>query len=308
MNAGYSFAVATFWALTGTSVLADDLPFGADALRHLAKEAQVVVHITQPHRLSIAKVEPNTLYGVNYSLYEVKVVDALRGSVAPGQELQIAFPLSVDVASVDDLSNAIVFLTKPSADLRKSSNLPPDQNVYLVVSGRYGAVAAQSTVRKQAIERYLGAQSNAQVPLADAAVGQGVLGWTQQYVGSDDKFLQRSAVIDLYAERGRPEAVRQLHDALKSDVVSASVKQTAIAALESIGTVSVLSPLKDAAENKQWDIAVRKAAVKATGNLPGGDAQLKRWIVANDPVLAPAARSTIEAVAKRKAIDATRIQ
>jgi HEAT repeat protein len=101
-------------------------------------------------------------------------------------------------------------------------------------------------------------------------------------------------VIDLYAERNRPEAIGQLVAAVKSDRVLPSVKESAVTALAASGNPAAIQPLRETAENTKLQTRLRESAVKAMLVLPGGDLELKRWSVSKDAVLAPAANSVLK--------------
>lgn len=273
--------------LRASTAAADDIAFGADSLPHLVKNAQLIITADEPKRLQSdpAKSSLDDPTHARYALYSVKVSNVQKGSVDIGSEIRVAFPESLNVRKLEEMSNSILFL-RPFADRDlKITNLPEDQLTYLVVSGRYGAVGASQANRAVAIRDYLA---------ASAAGDEGVLRWTQTHVSSADPFIQRSAVVDLYFKRDLPKAIEQLTGVLKSVSVLPENKTTAINALQASGTVAAIQPLRDLAEDRLTPVSVRQSAVKAFSDLPGGKSVLQTWSSSSDKVLAPAAKSAIQ--------------
>ena len=156
------------------------------------------------------------------------------------------------------------------------------------MSGRQGVVDASVPNRVDAVDAYIN------VRRAEAVPGEKVLTWTEGNVDSPDPFLQRSAVVDLYFERQRPEAVPQLGRALRSDTVLPEVKRSAIDALEASKSPEAVRPLKEIAENKKVQPTIREEAVKAVEELPGGEQQLRQWSKSKDPIISPAASDVLK--------------
>jgi hypothetical protein len=277
-----------FIAFYGCSqaVFADDVPFGADALGPLSKTATDVVVAVQPRRLAGQDVADDDVPRARYSAYAVKVDEVILGSLEWGAEIKVAIPESIDVARVDELSGAFLFIKRFAPDQLRQTNVAVD-DAYLVVSGRYGVVDAAVPDRKAAVQAYLGSVR------PNAARSENVLSWTSQYLQSSDPFLQHSAVVDLYFERKSSRAVQQLDEALRSTETLPASKQTAIEALGASKAPEAATALKDLAENNREHTSLRKQAVKAFGHLPGGEQQLLLWSGSGDRVLSPAAMEAL---------------
>jgi hypothetical protein len=272
---------------------ADDLPFGADALRHLTNESKAVIRAADPRRLASDAARTDDPSLTPYATYSVRVAEVLKAEFPVKSDIRIALPEAFNVRSVNQLENAILFVRPFSEDDIKQSNIPPGGDVYLVVSGRYGAVDAAPANRKVAIQEYLESTRSPDAVLSEAIRGERTLTWTERHLDSADTFLQRSAIIDLFYERSRPRALEQLGRAVRSESVLPNLKNTAIQALEASGAAAAAQPLREIAEDEKVQKRLRESAVKAFQSLPGGADQLRRWSEAGDDVLSPAARSTI---------------
>lgn len=288
------FLLTAFAMMLAGAVAADDLPFGADALRHLTSRSEAVIRATEPRRLASETAATENPSRAKFSVYSVRVEEALKGDLATGNEIQVALPAGFDVQRPEQLANSLLFLRQLSVEDVQRSNIPPGQKVYLVVSGRYGAVNANVPNRKEAVRAYM------ETTRSETVRSERVLSWTEQHLKSEDPFLQRSAVIDLYYERGQPKAVEQLGDALRSETVLPAVKGTAIKALEETKNPAAAASLREVAENDKVQRALRQSAVKALGTLPGGEEQLRRWSAGGDQVLAPAAQGAIRSLQIRQ--------
>lgn len=269
---------------------ADDVSFGADALRRLSEDSEAIVTANEPRRLETdpAKSGIDDPERSLYALYAVKVESVLKGALDAGQEIRVAFPESLNIRRIEDLSDSILFLRRFSQEDVKLTNLPDSGETFIAVSGRHGAVSGADPNRKVAVSEYIGAMR------PEAASGERVLGWTERHINSKDPFIQRSAVIDLYFERKQPEAVRQLGNAVRSEAVLPGNKITAIEALETTKSPAAVAPLREIAEDQRVPAKVRQSAVKAFQSLPGGEEVLRNWRDGADRTLAPAAKSTIE--------------
>jgi hypothetical protein len=282
-----AFVLAAFLIGLGVAT-GDDLPFGGDTLGYLTAASEAVVRATSPRRLASDPVDPKDPSRARFVVYVVKVTEVLKGAPAAGRDLRVAIPQSFDVSRIDDLSDVILFLKKATDKDLRYTNIGSNQDVYFVISGRLGAVPASSADRKDAITSYL------RLKPGDVVADGGLLSWTERYVGSTDSFLQRSAVIGLYSQRKRPEAIKQLGNVVNLDSVDPALKRIAIMALQSSNNVAAVSALKEVAENAKQNAEVRQDAVKAVNTLPGGSELVQSWSKTNDPVLGPAARIAIE--------------
>ena len=275
------------------SSYANDIPFAADALRHLSQESQYIVKAGEPVRLSSEAVSLDDPTRVPYALYYVRVQEVLKGDMAVESKIRVALPESLNVRRVNELEDTILFVRQFSADDLEQTNIPVGDPAYFVVGGRYGVVDARPDNRIEAITEYIGSTRS------EAVRGETVLTWTEKYLNSPDPFLQHSAVIDLFYERSRPRALEQLGAALRSNVVLPNVKQTAIQALGASGAAAAAQLLREIAEDEKVQRRLREAAVKAFQNVPGGSDQLLRWSEMGHTVLSPAAQSTIRALQER---------
>jgi hypothetical protein len=280
---------------------ADDLPYGQEGIRHLASNAELIVRATQPQQLESDPVEKRDPFRLTYSIYSIKVVEVLKGDVPKGQALTIAIARSADVSHIADLSDTFLFLRRPSPTTLAKSNIASRQDVWIVNSGKFGAVYAKSPEREKAITKRL--EMNAKTALGDAAQKEkAVLEWTSNYLESGDPFLQRSALIDLYEERKSPDALNQLSKAIKSDIVTKEAKQTAIAALEARRDSQSLEILRWSVDRGQLTEPLKAAAVKAYGASPEALPQLKRWAASSDKTISSAAKLSLEGAVSKAAI------
>jgi hypothetical protein len=284
-------AIAGLILLTGLTIAApaysDDLPFGADALRQLSTQATAVVRSSQPSRQGSDSARADDPTRAKYAVFSVAVAEVLKGDLTVGASIRIAFPESLVIQDLDQLKDAILFL-RPFTDVDTAqSNIPQNGTVYLVISGRYGAVDSAPPNRAEAIKQYLGSTSN------DAIRSETVLSWTDRYIKDPDPFLQRSAVVELYHERGQARALDQLSTALKSDAVLPASKSIAIDALKENATAAAAQQLRDVAEDDKTHRTLRERAIKAVGAMPGGRNQLQQWSSSPDQVLSGTANSTI---------------
>jgi hypothetical protein len=153
-------------------------------------------------------------------------------------------------------------------------------------------VPATTAERSTEIQRYVDAKKT------DADSASAVLAWTERNMSSGDTFLQESAAIDLYAHRSSPQALAQLIKTAKSDQLNSNVQQTVILALERSRDSAAVPALKWLAENTRQAPDVRRAAVRAIGNLPNSEVLLKEWSLGTDRLLAPAAKTVSKDRAK----------
>lgn len=282
-------AIAGLILLTGLTVglpaYSDDLPFGADALRELTTQASAVVRASQPSRLAADSADDASR--AKYALFSVTVAEVLKGDLAVGTSIRIAFPESLTIQNVNQLKDAILFV-RPFREVDMAqTNIPQGGTAYLVISGRYGAVDSAPANRKEAIKQYLDSTSN------DAIRSETVLSWTDQYIKDSDPFLQRSAVVDLYHERSQAKALEQLSNAVKSDAVLPASKAVAIDALKENSTDAAVQQLRGVAEDDKTQRALRERAIKAVGAMPGGRNQLQQWSTSPDQLLSGTASSAI---------------
>jgi hypothetical protein len=262
--------------ITAGPVKSDDLPFGADALRQLSTEATLVVRASQPGRQGSDSASADDPSRAKYAVFSITVAEILKGDTKLGAAIRIAFPESLTVQNISQLDNAILFLRPFKEANLKRSNIPDGGPVFIVISGRYGAIDGAPSNRKAAIKQYLDK-------------GDSVLSWTDQYLNSADAFLQRSAIVDLYYERDQAEALRQLSAAVKSEAVLPSLKPVVIDALQESSAPNATQPLRDLAEDAKTQRSLRERAVKAVGQMPGGQDQLQQWRGSTDQVLSGAA-------------------
>ncbi len=103
-----ALAAATFLCslCAAAPAQSDDVPFGADALRLLSEDSEAVVTVDEPRRLEAdpAKSDLDDPTRANYALYGVKIESVLKGDVEEGQEIRVAFPESLNVRRIEDLS------------------------------------------------------------------------------------------------------------------------------------------------------------------------------------------------------------
>src|SRR4051812_32555162 len=98
-------------ALTiGGTANADDVPFGADALRHLSTEASAIARASQPSRQRSEDVQPDDPSRAKYAVFAVTAAEVLKGDLPAGASIRIAFPESLSIQNISQLDNAILFL------------------------------------------------------------------------------------------------------------------------------------------------------------------------------------------------------
>jgi hypothetical protein len=264
---------------------ADDIPFAADALRTLTIDAEAVIRATQPRRLASDSTDDPSR--ANYAVYSVKVDNVLKGDLSSGDEIRVALSEGFNVKRVSDLDNAILFLRRLSVESLTQSNIPSGSDVYIVISGRYGAVDARPDNRQEAVQDYIDSTRQ------EAVRGERVLSWTEKHIHSPDPFLQKSAMVDLYYERSNARALAQLGDVVRSPHASTDAKNFAIRSLQASGSASAVQPLREIAEDPTAQSTLRESAVKAFQTLPGGIEQLREWSNRGDRIVSPAAAAAI---------------
>jgi hypothetical protein len=268
-------------------VLAHDAPFGADALSQLERDATVIVVTSNARALPVTKVTVDDHGDMTVHAFAVRASEVLKGAVDTGSELRVGMIEESDAPSAKELANAILFLQPMSAEALAKAKIVAKGPAYVAVNGHYGIVAADVPGRKDAVRAYV------QAARAGKLTTEQVLQWTQKHLASRDPFLQRSAVVDLHFANREAAAVKQLAEALVSDVALPETKRSVIVALEHASGPEVATHLKAFAENPAMPKGLRTVAVKAFKTLPGGDDQLRKWGATKDGILAPAAQSAL---------------
>lgn len=259
-----------------------DMPFGADALSNLVREASVIV------RTSKIRTVPQVLDSPDppYSLFYIRFDEVLKGSMARGDEILVGLlderPERRLPILEDSAAPAFLFLREFGPD-DEPGNLPRDRVVYLVVNGPFGLVQAAPAERVEAVISYLAASSQ---------VDQ-LLSWAERYLASRDAFIQWSAVMELISRNEIVRAQTALINAVLSDDVDVDNKIMAIQALEDADAAQAAGPLRGIAEDIRSAQGLRQSAIGAVGRLPNGQAQLEAWAQSSDPVLATTARAVL---------------
>jgi hypothetical protein len=265
------FAVA-FGLTLSDATFADDLPFGGDTLRNLTQRAEFIVRVDSPHKFTSPLHEKPKR--PEYERYWVTVTKVFRGPLTTFQQIEVVCPPSLDVDKVKDLANAMLFLRTRSPASAPGVEPATPAN-YLVISGRCGAIPITSKEREDAIMSYLEQRGSGATPNDKFLTW--ILTWTEKYfLSSGDPFLQKSAAVDLFAERNRAEAVEQLTAALNSDAVPLGLKVTVLNALSASTLPQALESLRDAVENSKLTNSVREAALWRIATMPQGDQALER--------------------------------
>ena len=237
---------------------------------------------------------------MDVALYKIKVDDVIKGKIEKGASLTIAVPESVNLKELEQLNGSILFVSGPlQGDQRTAINVSDAEKdpVYLLISGRYGAVPTTGGTRSEAIREYLAEGVNGGVAaLADQPIAGAKprLKWAEHHLLSDDTFLQRSSILEMSKLPSDPKVVELLAKAVRSEAVTPQNKSDAVNALQSSNTPQALLPLKELAEDAKVPKALRDAAVKAVGAVPGGREELLKWSNGDDKVLNPAAKSAIQ--------------
>ena len=219
-------------------------------------------------------------------MYVVKITDVLKGALKQGENVRIAIPQGVDIAQKASLGDTLLFLKRPEIPQNKNAG---QQQVFIVVSGRFGAVPATYPMRIEGVRDYLSARSVRAGEDLTSAISPG----PNSTSGEDDRFLQKSAIADLYKHRDDKRAVEQLTDAARSDSIPPAVTRSAVKALEMSSSSLAIPSLAKIAEDSKARRIARETAVEAVTNMPAGAEHARRWAKADDEVLSSAARASI---------------
>jgi hypothetical protein len=265
-----------------------DLPFGGDVLLGLSRQADTVVVAGSASRVDVEKPSSRDVFKTSYTIFAISVDRVIRGKHTSGEKIRIAFPAISSPATPNELNGKTIFLMRPSAETVKNGLPALRDDVYIVVSGRLGAIATSShPERVEAIRVYVESSSGAKESGA-------LLKWTAQYIRSDDSFLRRSAVSSLYANRLNPGAVEQLKLLLQTGKVSIADKRLAVAALAGSRDATATELVARIAENASIDKVLREDAAQLTVALPLGETKLQAWSKGKDQLLAPFASDLLK--------------
>ena len=269
--------VGMFWAQVARAA---DLPFGANALPHLAAEASLITQTRE------AQVEFTTEPGM--MVYRVLRGDVIRGGNQTPQTVLVGCPVELAPPAEAEFTNAIMFAFGPlDREQLEAWGLDPQLQVYQLVGDRYGVIDATNQ-RLVAIQEYL-----------RTSEGEGQKQWINKYLKTEDEFLQRSAVVAVEPQLTTPDAIALLTEAVRSDTVDLENRRLALQLLASSESAAALGAIREVAQETKAPESLRVAAVSAIASMSGGMAQIEVWSRGNDPVLSPAAKE-IQASAASK--------
>jgi hypothetical protein len=271
-------SLALLSMLLATPASATDLPQGADTLKLLANEADLIASVTNPAEDALpaeSLAEP----GHKYRTYTVMIGEVVKGSAPTGSTARVSVAEGLAIENAAALDGAIVFLRAASSEQLNSGNLPQGVPVYTVVSGRFGVIGDATPELLSAVRAY--------AVQADAPAG--TVSWAARHARSPNRFLQRSAIMDLYFDRDRNSAFEVLRQVVTSGAIHPENRSLAIEALEETGKAAAKAPLRSIAEDAAEPIDLRASAVRAFAKLPQSEDQLRRWLESGDPVLRGAA-------------------
>lgn len=259
---------------------ATDLPQGADTLKLLANEADLIAKVTNPAEEALTAPDRPAEPGPKYRTYTATVGEVIKGPEAIGATVRIAIPERLAIESPASIDGALLFLRAASSEQLNSGTLVPGGAIYTLVSGHFGALPGATSELVAAVKAY--------TVQADAPAG--AVSWAARHVRSTNAFLQRSAIMDLYTQRDQNAAFEVLRQVVTSNGVHPDNRSLAIEALEETGKVAAKAPLRSIAESSSEPAELRGAAVRAFAKLPHSGDQLRQWVRSGDPVLRGAAR------------------
>ena len=278
------FAICLSFALFCFDAFATDVGFGSNALPFLATNATLIVET--------GDASPGPFQNERLQTFRVHVAEVFAGNAA-GTELLVLNPRTSGSLESVALQHAILFLAGPLDGSQKGEwEIQSDESVFQLVAGS-GAAVQKTALREEAVRRYLSAGDS-------AGIDRGY-SWASDYVLSEDPFLQRSAIHQLYRLQDQSRVLNLLDRAVRSPRVELENRRLAVQAIASFGTPTALAVLKSVAEDKTFREKVRVAIVEAIDDLPGGEKQLQEWTLSKDGAIASAAKATIRrAVAQQE--------
>ncbi len=265
----------------GRPASADDLVFGADGIPYLVARSSLIVRVEAAERRP-ARGDARMIF------FEVRAGERLKGEIEPGGTVTVALrPEVVGAATPPDIPpNSLLFLSGPlqGEQAQRQGIDSAERPIHVVVSGRYGVWTpdAQSEQRLASLRDYLELREKAGVQ------------WAQKYLESNDRYLQRSALLEVSNQPAEdPEVIAILSDALKSDQVTPTNKDLAVHSLEICNSPRALGPLLELSRSPNAPRSLRTSALDAIGSLPGGRDELRQLERLNDPFTAPGASEVL---------------
>ena len=267
--------------------MASELPFGADGLFYLSREATAIV-------ISTDEVQRVPAEEARVPLFDVRIESQLVGE-GVGDTLRLAVPgiPSEDSETLDWLQNAMIFLRPPMspAELEFWRIQPEgDQPVLSPVSGRLGLRPAQAD-----------GMDLPSLVLAHRAMDSTDqrLGLVDELLSQRDPYLQRSAVLELLETSLQDDqrVLDRIEQILEDQQLDPTARSTGL-------QVFLMAPPPDARETL-WKIAttpqtpdmLRRDAAAGLLEVEGGDEILLDWSHGDDPVLQPTSRFLLKSEA-----------
>ncbi|MEO8275672.1 MAG: hypothetical protein ABI639_05590 [Thermoanaerobaculia bacterium] len=240
---------------------ASDIEYGASGLAGLSSRADLVVRA-----ISLQKVPSASS---RFSTYSVSVGAVLRGVVDPDQPLLVRVPAGLDFLSASLVHDSLLFLDTDPNDAGFMEVSVGGVRTSLLIAGRLGAVDVSSSSppnRESKIKTFL---SIAGLPER--------LSWARDAIGSDDEYLERSALFDFASPGavGGDVVVKILKDAIDRQQVAAGNLSVVVDALRNSGSPEALEVLGDLVDDAKAQMFVKNSAIEAMPALPGGLEMLK---------------------------------
>jgi hypothetical protein len=250
MEGTMPFRIALFFGfLAAFAGVADggDLEYGYDALPVMTSDASLIVIIESATEM------PSPLPWVQ--MFRFHVSDRIRGTMLSDQVIAVR-SRTTGTLPPPSAARSFAFLSGPlTNEEREDWGITGNEPVYFLVSGK-GIVTISSLKRSQSVLDY--------IALGSPAPTKASLEWALTYLtDSSDRFLQYSAIHQLYRFGGDPEVLNALHNAIKTKVLRDKDQQTAIGVMTSIGTPLSVTLVKSVADNNSLSDVVRQTAKKA---------------------------------------------
>jgi hypothetical protein len=244
------FRIALFLALlaafAGVAVGAD-LEYGHDALPVMTSDASLIVIIE-----SVVEV-PSSVPWVQ--MFRFHISDRIRGTLLNDHIVAVR-SRTTGTLRPPTAARSFAFLSGPlTEENREDWGITGNEPVFFLVGGK-GIVAISSLKRSKGVLDY--------ITLGSPAPTKASLEWAMTYLtDSSDRFLQYSAIHQLYRFGGDPEVLNALHNAIKTKALRDKDQQTAIGVMNSSGTPLSTTLVKSIANNNSLSDPVRWTAKKA---------------------------------------------
>lgn len=249
---------------------------GIDALPLLALNSNLIV--------TVANAAQVPLTTERVQLFRLQLDAVLRGTL-PVDQLLVMQQRTYGDSVVGDLEKSCAFLYGPlTADDKNRWQISSAEPVYMFVGGKTGHVSITNPARLTGIVEYL--SSGGPKPTDKAHE------WSLKYLGSDDPFLQYSAIHQLLRFH-KADTLNLLGNMVLKNQFTDDNKVVAVASIAAFGTIQSTEILTRIANQATQPAVVRETSVYGLTFLPQGVQQLTKWQSTGDALLKSAADTAL---------------